>query len=181
MELKTSADLGAIFTEADDLSLNRTIDITRRIRNFDTKKLMRRDDLPADNRGTAQFDVVEACKARIFSALTDFGFEAPTLEAVSRAMELDQMNPALFGVRQLPDAIRNNETWILRLVLLAQKGGLKTITGGFAREPDMADDPAKVEAFDAMCRHQGFSVIGSLTLDVTMLCEPVVAAYGPEV
>lgn len=208
--LKTAQELAEMLVKiehsyVDEQGTHRTLNysdgevrlLARRIRHFDTERLIVAAAEKRDARGTAQFDEIEACKVRLLSFFADFGFDKNLLSQVV-GMVAPRASGILSGggkkeyywenpedeahhIKNLPDAIRRGEAWEL-VVKFNSQFGRKSVSGGFIIPSDAdlkAQDVAEAEdASQAMRQIQKIELCGRLTLSASDLCAPVVAAYG---
>lgn len=170
--------------------------LARRIRHFEAERLITAAPEKKDARGTAQFDEVEACKARLLSFLSDFGFDknllaqvvwmiAPPASGVlsgggKQEFYWDNPEDEAHHIKNLPAAIRRGEPWELVLKFNSQFGR-KSVSGGFVIPSD-ANYPAKDRAEDeaasqAMRQTQEIELCGRLSLPASEFCKPVIADY----
>lgn len=167
--------------------------LARRVRHFEAERLIVAMPEKRDARGTSQFDVVEACKTRLLSVLSDFGFDknllsqvvrmiAPPATGVLRSGEKEEPywedpTAEAHHVKNLPEAIRKGEAWELVLTFNSQFGR-KSVSGGFFipsdSDRDLMEDEAASQAFR---KTQEIQRYGWLMLPASYLCAPVVAAY----
>lgn len=192
---KSLTQLAQIIADADGKDSEGTAKVHRQLRNLEAKQLIAPSGKAIDARGTVVFDEVEGCRARLLCVLTDLGFDAQLLRQAS-----DRMAPPASGVHvsrvngrkvetpywddswaaanqisKLPIAVRQNDSWMLELRLMCDRGGYKSISGGFNPRPlttEQRRDVAKLYEF------QGISVQAVVRLPASKLVAPIVQAFA---
>jgi hypothetical protein len=184
-----------MIADADGRDSEGVAKVHRQLRNLEAKELIAPSGKAIDARGTVVFDEVEACRARLLCVLTDLGFDAQLLRQAS-----DRMSPPANSVHvsrvngrkietphwddpwaadnqisKLPLAVRDRNSWMLELRLMCDRGGFKSISGGFnppLLTTEQERDVAKVYEF------QGISVQAVVRLPASKLVAPIVQAFA---
>lgn len=196
MTLLTAQELAALSIKIDGGDSGRLQTEVRRVRHFDTEKLIHAAPERRDDRGTAQFDEVAACTARILSLLTDFGFDKPRLWDAARMIAppasgvhrgrdeqgnwietpyWEDVNLEARHIKNLPDALMRGEDWPLRLYWTKQFGRT-AISGGFVLPSDRPDLEAE-RAGENFRKHHEIQRTGELVIPVANLCASIVEHY----
>ena len=190
----TAQELAELIVKAENSDSDGRL-LARRIRHLEVERLICAAKEKRDARGTAQFDEVEVCKARLLSVLMDFGFDKRLLSQVAYMMAPPPSYTQISNekasfkwahsddenrhIKNLPNAVRRGESWELTLNLTSQFGR-KSVSGGFhiqdpsiRTQPDVAENVALTQEFR---RFQEIEHYGTLVLPVLKLCAPIISS-----